>query len=609
MIRYLALPLLLASASGGAQVVRSEADLPTTRYPLAQPASQIYATAAFQRETLARLRTDAERLLSTRKIEDPAIARRLRRGLIAIALLEHRPADARRLIAEQRAGETKPQERALSGMIGEAIAAAQIAGDRCDAATTQLAATLASADPAVVRDEVIARYSTVQTASVGFHAATAVILVDPEVKAQRSVSLMNGMLLAHMAFEARLVPPCRAALRATMRRWIDDPSHRVADIWATREPAGALLARAAPVTVAVWEGGFDADLFPGQIAFDPTEPLDGRDNDRNGVVDDAFGPTFDEHMRPTPARLSAPSRVLADRLGLQIALEKGLLDLRFGDDTPEARFVATRAQTADPAEQIGDGRASEELLTLMHGSWVASIIADPAPFVRLYTIKAFPDGNDPDPLRLDEADYDRWAEAMSGIGKRLRDAGVRVVNMSWGFEADRFAEKLLECGVETDPARAKVRGQAIYARLRTALHRMIRDAPGVLFVAAAGNSDQPDDIAATIPQTLGLPNLLVVGGTGQGGRPTAFTTFGKSVALYGPAEGIPVRGMGGVRMRASGTSFSAPFATRVAASMLALSPSLSPAQLIEGMTATATPGDSGIQLIDAGAAARWAVAR
>ena len=58
--------------------------------------------------------------------------------------------------------------------------------------------------------------------------------------------------------------------------------------------------------------------FPGQLAHDPAEPFDGRDNDRNGVVDDIFGPTYDPYLRPT-ARVNEPvSAALAD-INRQIA--------------------------------------------------------------------------------------------------------------------------------------------------------------------------------------------------------------------------------------------------------------------------------------------------
>ena len=588
--------------------IRSETDLPTTRYPLPDLASRLYASDAFARDTLPRLRADAERLLATREIEDPSIAQRLRLGLAAIAVLQARPADASRLIAEQRAAESKPQLRAIGGMVIDALAAADAASaaPRCDDGAVRITQSLATANAEVVRDEAIRRYGRLQTASVGFHAGSAAMLVDAEVRAQGSIGLLSGLLLANMAMEARAVPPCRDALAAALKRWIDDSAHRPVDIWPDREPATGDLTGPRPVTVAIWESGFDATLFPGQIAFDPADPPDGIDNDGNGVIDDAFGPTFDVHLRPTAALLQPLSPGLAARLGLQLALEKGLLDLNYADDTPEARLAAARARDASPLEQVEDGRYSEELFAWMHGTWVAGLIAEPAPFVRLYTVNAIPFGNDPEPVPMREDDIDRWVAALPAIGARLRGADVRVVNMSWGADADEFARNLIDTGSETDPSRAKTRAEAMYRTLRGALDRMIRDCPDILFVAGAGNSNQTTAIAGTVPQTLGLPNLLVVGGTGSTGRPTAFTTYGGAVRIYAPAEGNRVRAPGGMRMRASGTSFASPFAARVAASMLAVNPDLPPARVIEGILQTATDGEDGMRLIHPGQAVRWA---
>lgn len=84
---------------------------------------------------------------------------------------------------------------------------------------------------------------------------------------------------------------------------------------------------------AVWEAGYDPTLVAGQLAIDPPEPLDGMDNDGNGVIDDWNGPTYDHQLMPSPAPRHPPSPELASRLGLQFALEKGQLDLRYGVDT------------------------------------------------------------------------------------------------------------------------------------------------------------------------------------------------------------------------------------------------------------------------------------
>lgn len=85
---------------------------------------------------------------------------------------------------------------------------------------------------------------------------------------------------------ATLIPQCRSRFTAAIRDWAVDARNSPQDIWVARQPDPKALSHTTPVVVAVWDGGYDPALFPGQLATDQSEPLDGRDNDGNGVVDD-----------------------------------------------------------------------------------------------------------------------------------------------------------------------------------------------------------------------------------------------------------------------------------------------------------------------------------
>ena len=104
-------------------------------------------------------------------------------------------------------------------------------------------------------------------------------------------------------------------------------------------------------------------------------------------------------------------------------------------------------------------------------------------------------------------------------------------------------------------------------------------APGILFVAGAGNEDNSADFQEYIPAGLSLPNLITVGAVDRAGQETSFSTFGKTVVVH--ANGFEVDGPvpGGVRMKLSGTSMASPQVTNLAAKLLALQPTLTPAQL------------------------------
>ncbi len=590
--------------------VRSEADLPTVRFATPELPSQSYMSESFLRDVLRPAAAEAQGILATRAVEDPVILNLLRTGLANIALIEGRGAEALEWVRAQRADETKPQLRQAGGLVREAVAAGLLAPaeERCEAAARQLSATLAVADPKVVRDEVVLRWGQVQTASPAYHAGTASLMFDDTAREQGSLGLLEAVMAANLRYEATFIPPCRAELSAALRGLIDDPESLAEDIWAERDLAPEAVV-GDPVVVTVWEAGFDTTLFGGRMAADPAEPLDGLDNDGNGIIDDIWGPTFDYGLQPSDAPLPVLSTTLASRLGLQTALEKGQQDLRFGLDTAEARFVAARSQQASEQEQTLDVVVSGEWFGWAHGTWVAGLIADGAPWTRLSLLNLYPFHQDR-PTALEEADAERFARRLQDAAARLRGANVRIVNISWGLNADAVAQLLLVSGAETDPERARERGQAIAATMRDAFDGLMAACPDILFVAAAGNTDQTTDIAGSIPQTLDRPNLLVVGAAGRSGQPTAFTSYGGGVRLYALGEGVSVRAPGGQTMPASGTSFASPLTARAAAAMLSANPDLTPAQVIEGLIATARPVEGAeLPLIDARAALGWAEAR
>lgn len=590
-------------------VIATRSDLPPTRFAFTAPPSEVMFRPEFA-AMLPRLRTEAERLLRGYDIRDATIAQDLRVGLAAIAVLDGRRADADRLIADYRAAETKPQGRAIGALMLD-VAAAQLGvpeAKRCDAAAARVAERLKGADPVLIRDQFLQFNANVQSASPAFFAGGAAGFYDQTVAQRGSLDTTQALWLAYFRAVAQSLPPCRAPLTAVARSWIDAPANRPVDIWPARQPAADSFAAAKPVVVAVWDHGFDATLFPGQLAQDPAEPIDGRDNDGNGVVDDANGPTWDVRLMPRTAAMEPPTRWLQARLASQMAYDKGELDLRFGLDTVEAAMFADFTRTADAAAQGDEFLGALENGGRVHGTACASEIADGAPYVRLYNVSALPwgRGEDKRAIPYDEATIARWAAAIDRVGPRMRGAGVRVVSMSWGLTADEITDQLMEHKLETDPAKAKARGVAMQRTIRDALERLVRASPNLLFVVAAGNSNQADDVQSDAIQQLQLPNVLIVGATGTNGKPTGFTVFGSSVALYAQGEAVPLRWPGNIPVRESGTSMAAPLVARAAAQMLAVNPKLSALQVRAGLLETAK-GE--ITLLHPAAAVAWAKTR
>ncbi|CAM3107188.1 S8 family serine peptidase [Sphingomonas antarctica] len=604
-----ALMFSVPSLAADRPAIRSSSDLPPVRFAFSQPPSEVMATPAFL-AMLPALRKEGERVLRDYDVQDTQLRGQIVIGLAAVAILDERKDDAVRLIAEYRAMQTKPQTKRL-GALSTDLATVQIGvpdNRRCDVAATHMTDILAGADPAVVRDQFLSTFGALQVASVPYFAGTAVGRLDPPARQRGSLNVAQGLTLALWRVGATALPPCRAQFVAAGRAWLDAPANRPIDIWPQRQPEASAFVTAKPVVVAVWDSGYDGTLFPGQLAHDPAEPLDGRDNDGNGVADDWNGPTYDIALRPRTSSIMLPSKFLRSRMAAQMAFDKGELDLRFGFDTPEAVLFAERGRNANTSDQGDDVNAGQENGGRNHGTACASEIADEAPYVRLYNLAALPwgFGENKLPLAYDEAVVARWADAIKRSGPRMRGTDVRVVSMSWGLTADEITQQLLDLGVETDQAKAKMRGIAMQKTIADALGDLMRSSPNILFVVAAGNSNQADDIQADATEKFQLPNLMHIGATGTNGRPTSFTVFGKSVDLYAQGEAVKLRWPGDIVVHESGTSMAAPLVARAAAQMLAVKPTLTAAQVKDGLLGSASEGDQGLKLLYPKAAVAWA---
>jgi len=612
-MRAAALALALATTTAAhAQkpTIRSPGDLPPTRFALDAPPSRAFLDPVFLRDVLPRLRAETERVRQSYTIQDQALAEQLRAGLISIALLQGRVADARALIVESRAASTKPQLKIMAMLVPDAIAAAIEAPPvrRCEAAAERIGTVLgAAADPLLVRADALGARIQAEVVSGPFLASYLQIEIDPAAaKNGNSVDLRDGLRLANYRNRLDQLIPCRTEISAAILSFAARSQPR--NIWSARQPDPATLAGAKPVVVAIWDSGIDTSLFPGQLAADPAEPIDGRDNDGNGLIDDWNGPTFDWQGDPTLSPVKPLSKELAPQLAYQLTLVKGNHDLGAGLDTPEARVFVDRARNGSTEDQALDALLWEEVGGRSHGTGVASEIADGAPYVRLFNTNGEPWGNDPRPIVIDEARNDRFVAYVRTLGARFRSAGVRLVNMSWSYTVDEVEDLLLRHGGETDRTRARVRATAMRAKADAALRNLIAVCPGTLFVAAAGNSNQSDDILAGTPQTIRAPNLIVVGATSTSGTPTGFTTYGKDVGIYAWGQDVPLRVPGGMIDHWQGTSMAAPLVVRAAAQMLALNPKLTPAQLIVGLRASATTDPAGLKLLHPANAVAWAKA-
>jgi subtilisin family serine protease len=162
----------------------------------------------------------------------------------------------------------------------------------------------------------------------------------------------------------------------------------------------------------------------------------------------------------------------------------------------------------------------------------------------------------------------------------LRQQGVRVVNMSWGGGVAGIESALEQCGIGKTPEDRKKTARELFEIQRKALTEAMASAPEILFIAAAGNSNEDPTFMEDLPAAIVLPNLLTVGAVDQAGDEAGFTSYGPTVKVH--ANGYQVESFlpGGKRVALSGTSMAAPQVANLAGKMLAVNPALTPADLI-----------------------------
>ena len=146
-----------------------------------------------------------------------------------------------------------------------------------------------------------------------------------------------------------------------------------------------------------------------------------------------------------------------------------------------------------------------------------------------------------------------------------RTNGARIINASWGFNADSLALS-----------------NAI-ASARTA---------GIIIVAAAGNSTNNIDVNPTYPASYPFDNIISVAYTTRTDTLGAASNFGATnVDLAAPGEQIysTFVAADNIYVATSGTSFAAPYVSGVCALMLAKYPTETHPQIIARVLAATDP--------------------
>lgn len=583
--------------------IESITDLPVRSYPTAIAPSQMLEDAAAMEALRTQVRIDIEALLDRYVLEDAATLRRFFGVLSTVALLEGRDDDAIRYLEKVRELEEKDAARYMTGLNAVALKAARNAGEPGSepytAAFTQTFAARLEAMPwEVVQDEVQSQKGHTEILTANLIRGVVQSRMDPVAAETGELSDEMAETLLGMQLTMREYLPLRDVRLTLLQSTIDAHKVEKANIWPGREIELEEDAGHTPVVVGIWDSGVDSAVFGEQMWVNPAEVYNGLDDDGNGFVDDIHGIAYDMFGARHPDLLH-PHGDMTGRVESSMKYMKGLTDVQADIDSPEAAELKQYIGSLEPSEVSGFLAALGFTALYAHGTHVAGITVAGNPFARLLCARiAFDYHPKPAPVGIEAARA--HAKSYAETVEYFKAAGVRMVNMSWGWTFDEIEAGLEANGIGASAEERKSMTEEIFSTLDRGLRGAMASAPDILFVNAAGNDDNDVEFQRNIPASYELDNLLTVGAVDQAGERTAFTSMGENVVVYANGFEVDSYVPGGEVMAFSGTSMASPNALNLAAKLLAVEPSLQPREVIRLIEqgADELEGQPGLKLLN-----------
>lgn len=567
--------------------ITSQDQLPRYSYPFSGKVTAVLTSDAAYAPLAEAVRKDLEKLLAGYEIADRATLREVIGTLLSLDVHAGRYESAKQRIAQLRELEEKPAAKLMAGLLAEVYMDTRRSGEHASEAAFRsafqqaYARRIAALPWDVVADNVRAAKGSAEIATEALLLGSVEGSLQPGVDKTRTVSGDVAWSLVAQRTALAHYLPLKAERVAALSAYIAANARVKQDIWAAREASlGTGGTALPPVVMAVWDSGVDMAPFAGQRWVNTAEiPANGVDDDGNGFIDDVHGIAFNldsqrvpEILAPLDAAQQAAYPKMRDKT-------KGILDLQASIDSQESQALKRELAGLKP-DQAGPFIESLNFFgNFTHGTHVAGIASAGNPAARLMAARiTFDHRMIPDLPTRERSE--REAQAARDTIAYFRQHGVRVVNMSWGG-SPRDIEAALEAnGAGGTPEERRRTAREYFQIFRQAMTEAMASAPEILFVAAAGNSDNDAAFAEFVPSGIDLPNILTVGAVDQAGEETSFTSFGPNVDVF--ANGFEVESFlpGGERMKYSGTSMAAPNVANLAGKLLALNPALTTDQLV-----------------------------
>jgi hypothetical protein len=596
IVVLLALPVML-QAQKEKIIVHSQSDLPRLTYKVDKLPSELLTADEPFRKLVAEYKKDVLEIMEKYKIEDTTTLKQLYTDLSSLALMEANYSKMKEYNEIIQKLEIKPSAKLMSNIFEKAIIASDSAKEnKTDLFRENLKSSVEKLPWEIVRDDVKSIKGDFEMTNENLIVGLFQSQYDPAVKKTGTISNEISEQIIAERISIEKIFPYKNIIVEVFQSFIDKNKIEKKSIWAERDISFSGKENLKPVVIGIWDSGVDPAVYGPLMFQNKKEILDNKDNDGNGNIDDIYGIAYTlDNYRTTGALYPLDENQLK-RYPEMISQIKGLLDLQSNIESGEAKDFKQKMVNLKP-EEVSPFFEELRLYSIyIHGTHVAGIASAGNPAARILIVRITYD-NKVIPAPPNKTDAERWAKNCMDNINYFKEHGVRVVNMSWGFTQNGVESALEANGIgENSEERAKL-AKEIFDVKYEGIYNAIKSAPKILFVASAGNSNNNVEFTKSCPTSLDLPNLIVAGAVDQAGDITSFTSVGKSIDVYSNGFEVDSFVPGGIRMKISGTSMSAPAVTNLVAKLIAIDPALTPEKVIGLIKKGADLSEDGKRLI------------